>query len=124
MESARFLIHRQGFNRTTLADIASRSGVPLGNVYYYFKTKDEIAAAVIQKRTKDLQAESEKWLQDPDPKNRLNSFLDMVDSQGKILAQFGCSVGSLCQELGKTRNSLTEKADGTIRWQVVAIIDG
>ena len=118
VESARFLIHRQGFYRTTLADIASKSGVPLGNVYYYFKTKDEIAAAVVQKWTRELQAESEQWMADPDPKNRLNAFLDMVDSQRKILAQFGCSAGSLCQELDKARNPLTEKADGTIRWQV------
>ncbi len=118
VESARLLIHRQGFYRTTLADIASNSGVPLGNVYYYFKTKDEIAAAVVEKRTKELQAESEKWMEDPDPKNRLNSFLDMVDSRRMVLAQFGCSVGSLCQELDKARNPLTDKADGTIRWQV------
>jgi AcrR family transcriptional regulator len=118
VESARFLIHRQGFYRTTLADIASKSGVPLGNIYYYFKTKDEIAAAVVQKRTKELQAESEKWMQETDPKNRLNAFLDMVDSNRKVLAQFGCSVGSLCQELDKARNPLTEKADGTMRWQV------
>jgi len=26
-----------GFSQTTLADIARDSGVPLGNVYYYFK---------------------------------------------------------------------------------------
>ena len=118
VESAKFLIHRQGFYRTTLADIALKSGVPLGNVYYYFKTKDDIAAAVVQKRTKELQIESEKWMADPDPKNRLNAFLDMIDSQRKVLAQFGCSVGSLCQELDKVRDPLTAKADGTIRWQV------
>jgi AcrR family transcriptional regulator len=118
VESAQFLIHRQGFYRTTLADIASKSGVPLGNVYYYFKTKDEIAAAVVEKRTKELQTESEKWMKDPDPKNRLNSFLDMVDSRRMVLAKFGCSVGSLCQELDKARNPLADKADETVRWQV------
>lgn len=118
VESAQFLIYRQGYYRTTLADIASKSGVPLGNVYYYFKTKDEIAAAVVEKRIKELQTESEKWMKDPDPKNRLNSFLDMVDSRRMVLAQFGCSVGSLCQELDKTPNPLTDKADRTVRWQV------
>ena len=32
-------IYEQGVEKTTLADIAAAAGVPLGNVYYYFKTK-------------------------------------------------------------------------------------
>ena len=47
MESARALIHEQGVQRTTLADIAERADVPLGNVYYYFKTKDDLIGAVV-----------------------------------------------------------------------------
>ena len=38
------LAYEQGYRRTTLADIAEQSGVPLGNVYYYFRTKDEMMA--------------------------------------------------------------------------------
>ena len=32
------VLHEQGVERTTLADIALAAGVPVGNVYYYFKT--------------------------------------------------------------------------------------
>jgi AcrR family transcriptional regulator len=32
----------RGIHGWTLADCASVSGVPLGNIYYYFKTKDEL----------------------------------------------------------------------------------
>ena len=42
------LLHQQGIERTTLADIAKAADVPPGNVYYYFKTKDEVIAAVIE----------------------------------------------------------------------------
>ncbi len=42
------LLHQQGIERTTLADIAKVADVPPGNVYYYFKTKDEVIAAVIE----------------------------------------------------------------------------
>ena len=38
--AARDLIHSQGVERTTLADVADASGVPFGKVYYYFKTKN------------------------------------------------------------------------------------
>ena len=41
------LLHQQGAEKTTLADIAQAAEVPVGNVYYYFKTKDDIIAAVI-----------------------------------------------------------------------------
>ncbi len=42
------LLHQQGVEKTTLADIAQAADVPVGNVYYYFKTKDDIIAAVIE----------------------------------------------------------------------------
>ena len=44
---AREVIHRQGVENTTIADIALAAKVPVGNVYYYFKTKDELVAAAI-----------------------------------------------------------------------------
>ena len=47
LEAANRLVHAQGFNQTTLADIAREAEVPLGNVYYYFKTKEDIGHALI-----------------------------------------------------------------------------
>ena len=49
VEAAVNLAYRQGYTRTTIADIAKESGVPLGNVYYYFKTKDDIATAILDR---------------------------------------------------------------------------
>jgi AcrR family transcriptional regulator len=46
--SAADLLHRQGVERTTLAEIAKAADVPPGNVYYYFKTRDELVHAVIE----------------------------------------------------------------------------
>ena len=42
VEGARLVLHQQGVEKTTLADIAQAADVPVGNVYYYFKTKDEL----------------------------------------------------------------------------------
>ena len=42
VEAADKLIYEKTFHTTTLADIAKEADVPLGNVYYYFKTKDAI----------------------------------------------------------------------------------
>src|SRR6185436_13341421 len=48
--SAGDLLHRQGALATTLAQVAEAADVPPGNVYYYFKTKDDLVRAVIESR--------------------------------------------------------------------------
>jgi AcrR family transcriptional regulator len=47
IETATKLAYGRGFRETSLADIAEAARVPVGNVYYYFKTKDELAEAVV-----------------------------------------------------------------------------
>lgn len=117
--AARQLIHQQGYNQTTLADIADESGVPLGNVYYYFKTKDEIATAVIQQRREEFQAMYRDWEQKySEPRQRLRMLLDMAISSRDIMAEHGCPVGSLCQELNNERSELTNRADNILRDQL------
>jgi AcrR family transcriptional regulator len=123
MEAARSLIHRQGFNQTTLADIARESGVPLGNVYYYFKTKDDIAAAVIDDYRQRIEAMlREVDESEPDPRKRLLYLVKRTSSAKDELATHGCPIGSLCQELNKCRadTPLAARADdifgNQIKW--------
>ena len=46
--AARQVLYEHGIEQATLADIAVAAEVPLGNVYYYFKTKDALVSAVIE----------------------------------------------------------------------------
>jgi len=50
IETATKLAYGRGFRETSLADIAEAARVPVGNVYYYFKTKEELAEAVVERR--------------------------------------------------------------------------
>jgi AcrR family transcriptional regulator len=59
---ARDTIHRQGVEATTIADIAEASDVPVGNVYYYFKSQDELVAAAIGSYAQDSR-ERLSWLE-------------------------------------------------------------
>src|SRR3989304_6653253 len=97
IEAAKVLIHQQGFNLTTLADIAKAADVPLGNVYYYFKTKEAILEAVLQKRSKEWENLFTEWEQNPDSKERLQALVQYFANQSEKLRQFGCVIGSLCQ---------------------------
>jgi TetR/AcrR family transcriptional regulator, transcriptional repressor for nem operon len=96
------LLHQHGVERTTLADIAQAADVPAGNVYYYFKTKDEVIAAVIEAHAQ--QVKTALALIDTrhrSPRSRLKAFVREFTAQGEIVAQYGCPLGSLCSELGK-----------------------
>ena len=96
------LLHQQGTERTTLADIAKVADVPVGNVYYYFKTKDDIIAAVIdgyeQQITTTLAFIDAHHRS---PKSRLKALVREFASRSEIVAQYGCPFGSLCSELDK-----------------------
>jgi TetR/AcrR family transcriptional regulator, transcriptional repressor for nem operon len=96
------LVHQQGIERTTLADIAKAADVPVGNVYYYFKTKDEVIAAVIDSRSR--QAKAALALIEAhhhSPKSRLKALVREFVGQSEIVARYGCPLGSLCSEFDK-----------------------
>ncbi len=118
VDAAKHLIHVQGFNQTTLSDIARESNVPLGNVYYYFKTKEDIASAVIEERRNELCAMMSNCEQRTDPRERITAMLDGVMCNAEKLVEHGCPIGSLCHELGKTPSALSAKADGLIRTHI------
>jgi TetR/AcrR family transcriptional regulator, transcriptional repressor for nem operon len=96
------LLHQQGIERTTLADIAAAADVPAGNVYYYFKTKDEVIAAVIEAHAQQIKATLASIdTRHRSPKSRLKAFVREFTAQSEMVAQYGCPLGSLCSELDK-----------------------
>ncbi|MET8995842.1 TetR family transcriptional regulator [Amycolatopsis sp. NPDC004169] len=52
---ARFATH--GFARTSMTDLVEASGLSIGAIYRYFKSKDEIVAAICEQSTQALPAE-------------------------------------------------------------------
>jgi len=96
------LLHQQGIERTTLADIAQAADVPAGNVYYYFKTKDEVIAAVIGAHAQQVRATLAAIdAHHRSPRSRLKAFVREFTAQSELVAQHGCPLGSLCSEIGK-----------------------
>jgi AcrR family transcriptional regulator len=102
LRAAKRLLHEQGFQRTTLADVAGAANVPLGNVYYYFKTKEALAEAVIVSHEAALRERFAAWTEaNRDARLRLRALVRApLDSSDSVI-QFGCPHGSLCQELEK-----------------------
>jgi TetR/AcrR family transcriptional repressor of nem operon len=99
--SASELLHRQGVQGTTLAEIAEAADVPAGNVYYYFKTRDELVQAVIESQ---MQAVGDLLvgLDGCDtPVARLRALAETWTRNGPEIVAHGCPLGGLSHELHK-----------------------
>ncbi len=106
IQAADKLFHTQGVNVSTLANIAQLADVPLGNVYYYFKSKESIIMAVIDYRRNHLKALFAGFDQAVDPKVRLSQFIRHTTNTSNESFASGDSLGSLCQELGKQEGEI------------------
>src|SRR5712671_1909046 len=104
------LAYQNGFGPTSLADIAREAEVPLGNVYYYFKTKDEIGGAIVEQRLAELSAQRQQWSEAGSPKDRLCACVQDVFENKDFLAERGCAVGTFCSELHKAGCSVAARA--------------
>jgi len=110
VQAAAKLTYRHGFRQTSLADIAKDARVPLGNVYYYFKTKDEIAEAIVGRRLAEVQMLLRELEKAQSAKDRLCGFVRMTLNNRETLARGGCPIGTLCSELHKDAGAVAKNA--------------
>jgi TetR/AcrR family transcriptional repressor of nem operon len=110
IETAMKLAYGNGFRETSLADIAEAARVPVGNVYYYFKTKEELAEAVVERRLEEFRAARAEWDRWSSPKERLLAFVDSIQANREQLARGGCPLGGLCAELHREGGALAKKS--------------
>ncbi|RDI51073.1 TetR/AcrR family transcriptional regulator [Nocardia mexicana] len=116
MQAAAEVIHRQGAERTTIADIARTAEVPVGNVYYYFKTKDELVTAALSEHTRQLELLTARLDELADPRARLAGLVEAWTSQRDLTARYGCPTGTLAAELDKrAEGGLDDEAGKVIR---------
>lgn len=96
------MLHQQGAEATTLADIAHAASVPVGNVYYYFKAKNDIIDAVIDAYAAEIRAMlGAIEAAHPGPASRLKALFAGLAERNDLVARYGCPHGGLCQELAK-----------------------
>jgi AcrR family transcriptional regulator len=112
--AARQMLHEHGVEQTTLADIATAAGVPMGNVYYYFKTKDTLISAVIETHGEVFATASMALDRHRTPQGRLKALVRTWTSNRERLTRHGCPVGSLCFELDKRDDELRTEAGAVL----------
>ena len=108
-DAANQLFYRKGYNRTSFTDVVEQANVPRGNIYYYFKTKDDILKAVIGQRLETISTMLSEWDRSiPAPLDRLERFVRIMYDSTPALLRSGCPMGSLSIELAKEQLELKE----------------
>jgi len=111
IQAANSLFYRRGYNRTSFTDIVEAAGVPRGNIYYYFRTKEEILSAALAYRLEIIETMMEEWNRNfPDPEHRLKRFIQVMVNSREATASFGCPMGTLNAELAKDQRALQREA--------------
>ncbi|MDH5692999.1 MAG: TetR/AcrR family transcriptional regulator [Gammaproteobacteria bacterium] len=107
--AAKELIHKHGYKQTSLADIAKSSNVPLGNVYYYFRTKQDIALAVVSLHREEFTQSIEELNGSTEsPLQRVFHYITGLYKDRTILERHGCPLAKLCMEVGNDQTPLSE----------------
>jgi len=123
LDAAGRLIHLQGYHCTSLDDVLRESGVGKGNFYYYFKSKEELGYAIIDRLVRAfLDLTLEPAFADPgaDPVAQTHELLDRIlDNQRQRNCIGGCPMGNLASELSDVHEGFRQRlAEVFVAWRI------
>jgi AcrR family transcriptional regulator len=128
VDAADELFYHKGYHQSAVSDIEALTGLSKGNITYYFRNKDQLLDAVLDQRKAGIRKLLQGWDQAfTTPLERLNRFAEMLLIEQNSLVEFGCPMGSLLTELGKTDKAMAGNAsamfDLFIEWLTSQFLD-
>lgn len=122
LDAATRLMHVSGYRGTSLDDVLRESGVGKGNFYYYFKSKEELGYAILDRIVRGfVERTLEPSFADPGrpPLDRIHRFLDgVLETQRQRNCVGGCPMGNLASELSDVHEGFRRRlAEIFTRWR-------
>jgi len=115
------LMHRNGYNATGLTEILKEADVPKGSFYHHFGSKEDFAAAALERYTAREATHAASVLIDSrmSPLKRLKHyFMDLVKFYGQKGAIPGCMMGRFSLEVAAANPPLRKQISATFtHWQ-------
>jgi AcrR family transcriptional regulator len=102
---------QQGYNATSIADLAAAANIPVGNVYYYFQSKADVAYAVADGFVRDTEDMiSEIIAASADPRARLVSLVERLSASQRNRLAHGCPVAGAMRDFRVDAPKASERA--------------
>ncbi len=123
VETARLLFWEHGYEATSLADVAEKSHARSGSLYHFFRTKEELLLAVLDRYVNLLWpiVIEPVFSRVTDPIERVFGILDGY-RQGLVYTgcAHGCPIGNLalevCDDLPRAREKIAKNFEGWRGW--------
>jgi AcrR family transcriptional regulator len=105
------LFRRQGFDQTTMREIAAEAGVALGSAYYYFESKEALVMAFYEHASKEMSVQIDSGLAGAKGlDSRLRAILDV---KFEYFAPNRLFLGALSRHAADPQNPLSPFSDET-----------
>lgn len=107
LSTAKALFAKQGFHNTSISQLVSHCALPVGTIYTYFSSKEEILAAIIDEGWQDLKTSIDQQLAGSTSLNEqlsilVNSFLPRLFQDTElvsIILSEGIEVSRLAEKI-------------------------
>ncbi len=112
IEAAGTLFWRQGYGATGLTEILSQAGVTGGSLYYFFRRKEDLLLAILDRRLEDLDLQIFGPVEaaEADPIERVFGVLDFYRAfLESTHCEMGCPIGNLALELADLHPEVRQK---------------
>lgn len=117
IQTAATLVQRQGWTSTGINQILTEAGIPKGSFYYYFRSKEALGVAVLQRHYTRFHSIVESTLKNEslEPVEALTRFTtELASGQFAADFMFGCPAGNLASEVATQCPALLTEAMRTI----------
>jgi TetR/AcrR family transcriptional regulator, transcriptional repressor for nem operon len=96
-------IYHNGYYATSVDKILKQANMNKGSMYHFFKSKKELALAVIRERIKNYTHEKYSVLLKHD-KNIMDAIIKLLKDRNSFDFSLGCKINNLVQELSPKDN--------------------
>lgn len=111
VSSAARLFWQHGYHGASLADVAKEAEMPVGNLFYYFKTKSDLALAVAAGFAADTQDMLDGIsVSAPDPRKRLMLLGERLAASQRARLTHGCPVAAAVRDFRMDARPASDKA--------------
>lgn len=112
------LFNREGFENVSVEEIAQAVGCSVGNIYHYFKSKDELAIQVTQMVDEVYTALEEEYLTDRETSGR-EKLLDFVGRSLEISASDEMLYKAFIHGLRYPEQAVLQKNDKRVYYRLL-----
>ncbi len=113
IKAANELFYHNGYEETSFTQIAEKANISRGNFYHHFKSKEDILYAIVDYRIDDVTKTLKEWTETiKTPKERIKRFIQILRNDGNDAIEYGCPMGTLNTQLGKSHKDLQPYARG------------